>query len=65
MNAKIDELADAKVEQEEFDDESARDLRRKEIIAQLHEVVSQMTDRMIARLNSNAFIRVSLSSDIV
>jgi hypothetical protein len=56
--AKIEELADARLEQEEFSDTSAKELRRKDLVTQLHDVVSQMTDRMIARLNSNSFIRV-------
>jgi hypothetical protein len=58
--AKIEELADAQLEHEELTDKVARALRRKELVTQLHDVVAQMTDRMIARLNSNSFIRVHL-----
>ena len=47
-----------RLEQERIADKGAKELRRKELVTQLHDVVSDMTDRMIARLNSNAFIRV-------
>jgi hypothetical protein len=61
--AKIQELADAQLKHEEFADEVTKEQRRIQLVAQLHDVVSQMTDRMIARLNSNSFIRVpSLTS---
>jgi hypothetical protein len=55
---KIQELADARLVREEFPDESVKEQRRKELVSQLHQVVAEMTDRMIARLNSNSFIRV-------
>lgn len=55
---KIQELADARLAREEFPDESIKEQRRKELVSQLHAVVAEMTDRMIARLNSNSFIRV-------
>lgn len=47
-----------RLKQERISDKAAKELRRKELIIQLHDVVSDMTDRMITRLNSNAFIRV-------
>jgi hypothetical protein len=56
--AKIQELADAQLQHEEFTDQVTKEQRRIQLVAQLHDVVSQMTDRMIARLNSNSFIRV-------
>ena len=55
---KIQELAEARLAREEFSNESAKEARRKELVSQLHAVVADMTDRMIARLNSNSFIRV-------
>jgi hypothetical protein len=57
---KIGELADAQLEHEEFRNDLAKDKRREQVVSQLHDVVSEMTDRMIARLNSNSFIRVAL-----
>ena len=59
MLAKVEELADARLEQEEFSDNYAKETRRETLVTQLRDVVSQMTDRMIARLNSNSFVRVS------
>ena len=58
--AKIEELADTQLEHEVFPDKVSKERRRKELLAQLHDVVCEMTDKMIARLNSNPFIRVSL-----
>jgi hypothetical protein len=57
---KIEELANAQLKHEEFRDELSKDKRRNQLVSQLHDVVSEMTDRMIARLNSNSFIRVAL-----
>jgi len=62
VNAKIEELADAQLDHEKLVDQTARSQRRVQLVAQLHDVVSDMTDRMIARLNSNAFIRVPVST---
>lgn len=61
VNEKIEELADAQLDREKLIDQTARAKRRMQLVAQLHDVVADMTDKMIARLNSNAFIRVVLS----
>jgi len=59
--AKIRELSEAQIDHENIIDQTARRARRDQLIGQLHEVVVAMTDRMIARLNSNSFIRVEFS----
>ena len=54
----LEELADVQLRQETFTDPVAEQQRRIQLVSQLRDVVSDMTDRMIARLNSNSFIRV-------
>jgi hypothetical protein len=62
VNQKIEELADAQLDRETLLDQSAKVKRRIQLVAQLQDVVADITDQMIARLNSNAFIRVNLSN---
>jgi hypothetical protein len=63
--AKIEELADTQLEHEVFVDEVTKERRRQELVTQLHDVVCEMTDKMIARLNSNPFIRVPLFMNLL